>query len=127
MSACEKCWSDAFEQGFYRGGSTAEIYRQLVDEREPCSPEAQAGPDAGQCPTCDRMTLHQHTGECMAGCMAVRYKNPAAVALGKLGASKGGKARAAKLSPERRRQIARQGGEARWANDKGGRHGRSEG
>jgi hypothetical protein len=34
-------------------------------------------------------------------------KNPAAVALGRLGASKGGKARAAKLSAKKRQQIAR--------------------
>ena len=31
-------------------------------------------------------------------------KNPAAVALGKLGGSKGGRARAARLSPERRKR-----------------------
>jgi hypothetical protein len=42
-------------------------------------------------------------------------KNPAAVALGKLGASKGGKARAEKLSPERRKEIAKKAAEARWA------------
>ncbi len=41
-------------------------------------------------------------------------KNPAAVALGKLGGKKGGAARAAKLSPERRREIARQAAKARW-------------
>ena len=41
-------------------------------------------------------------------------KNPAAVALGKLGASKGGAARAKKLSPERRREIAKRAVEARW-------------
>ena len=34
-------------------------------------------------------------------------KNPAAVALGKLGGAKGGHARAAKLTPEQRREIAR--------------------
>jgi hypothetical protein len=34
-------------------------------------------------------------------------KNPAAVALGKLGASKGGKARAATLSGKRREAIAK--------------------
>jgi hypothetical protein len=34
-------------------------------------------------------------------------KNPAAVALGKLGGAKGGKARAARLSPEERRESAR--------------------
>jgi hypothetical protein len=42
-------------------------------------------------------------------------KNPAAVALGKLGASKGGKARAETLSPERRKEIAKKAAEARWA------------
>jgi hypothetical protein len=41
-------------------------------------------------------------------------KNPAAVALGKLGGAKGGKARAAKLSPEQRSEIARRAAEARW-------------
>jgi hypothetical protein len=42
-------------------------------------------------------------------------KNPAAVALGKLGASKGGKARAAKLSPKKRQEIARKAAKTRWA------------
>lgn len=41
-------------------------------------------------------------------------KNPAAVALGRLGGLVGGKARAAKLSPRRRREIAEQGAAARW-------------
>ena len=43
-----------------------------------------------------------------------RPKNPAAVALGRLGASKGGKARAAKLSAKRRAEIARRAAKARW-------------
>lgn len=42
-------------------------------------------------------------------------KNPAAVALGRLGGLKGGKARAAKLPVERRREIAKAAAEARWA------------
>lgn len=42
-------------------------------------------------------------------------KNPAAVALGKLGGAKGGKARAAKLSPAKRKAIARKAADARWA------------
>ena len=42
-------------------------------------------------------------------------KNPAAVALGKLGASKGGKARAEKLGPEQRKEIAKKAANARWA------------
>lgn len=41
-------------------------------------------------------------------------KNPAAVALGKLGGLKGGKARKEKLSPERRKEIARTAAKARW-------------
>jgi len=41
-------------------------------------------------------------------------KNPNAVALGRLGGLKGGKARAAKLSAKRRRDIARQAASARW-------------
>lgn len=44
-------------------------------------------------------------------------KNPAAVALGRLGGKKGGKARAEKLSPERRSEIARKAAEARWKKD----------
>ena len=42
-------------------------------------------------------------------------KNPAALALSKLGASKGGKARAAKLSPEKRKAIARKAAKTRWS------------
>jgi hypothetical protein len=41
-------------------------------------------------------------------------KNPAAVALGKLGGAKGGKARAARLTPGRRSEIARKAAAARW-------------
>ena len=41
-------------------------------------------------------------------------KNPAAVALGKLGGKKGGPARAAKLSAKRRKQIAKKAATARW-------------
>jgi hypothetical protein len=42
-------------------------------------------------------------------------KNPAAVALGRLGGKKGGKARAAKLTQEQRSEIARKAARARWA------------
>ena len=43
-------------------------------------------------------------------------KNPNAVALGRLGGKKGGKARAAKLTPEQRSEIARKAAQARWSN-----------
>ena len=41
-------------------------------------------------------------------------KNPAAVALGRAGGLKGGKARAAKLTAERRIEIARNAARKRW-------------
>lgn len=47
-------------------------------------------------------------------------KNPAAVALGRLGGPKGGKARAAKLSAFERREIARKAAQARWRKQREG-------
>jgi len=41
-------------------------------------------------------------------------KNPAAVALGRLGGLKGGKARAKKLTRKRRKEIAKDAAQARW-------------
>ena len=51
---------------------------------------------------------------------AGREKNPYAVALGKLGGSKGGQERAKRLSKKRKSEIARQGAAARWKNHKKG-------
>jgi hypothetical protein len=45
-------------------------------------------------------------------------KTPAAVALGRLGGKKGGKARAEKLTPEQRSEIARKAAAARWKSQK---------
>jgi hypothetical protein len=42
-------------------------------------------------------------------------KNPAAVALGRLGGMKGGKARAASLSAKKRSEIAKKAAAARWS------------
>lgn len=42
-------------------------------------------------------------------------KNPHAVALGRLGGKKGGKARADKLSKERKTEIAKKAAKARWS------------
>lgn len=41
-------------------------------------------------------------------------KNPAAVELGRQGGLKGGRARAAKLTPEQRSEIAKKAAAARW-------------
>ena len=45
-------------------------------------------------------------------------RNPAAVALAQLGASKGGKARAAALTPARRRAIAKRAARSPWTKKK---------
>ena len=41
-------------------------------------------------------------------------KNPAAVALGRLGGLKGGKARFSKMTPEQRKELAQKAAQARW-------------
>jgi hypothetical protein len=46
-------------------------------------------------------------------------KNPAAVELGREGGLKGGRARAEKLTPERRREIAKRAASARWQRHSG--------
>ncbi len=43
-------------------------------------------------------------------------KDPAAVSLGRRGGLKGGKARAAKLTPEQRSEIARRAAATRWGS-----------
>lgn len=57
----------------------------------------------------------QVTGEGLHGVNPGPKKNPAAVALGRLGGLKGGKARAKKLSPKRRSKIAKEAAVARWS------------
>jgi hypothetical protein len=57
--------------------------------------------------------VEEATGESTPG-EGNTIKNPAAVALGRLGGLKGGKARANKLTPEQRRVIARRAAQARW-------------
>jgi hypothetical protein len=63
------------------------------------------------CPECHAPTervevLHRR--------MAIAARNPHAAALGRLGGLKGGPARAAALSPERRREIALKAIRTRW-------------
>ena len=53
--------------------------------------------------------------------MALRKKNPAAVALGRRGGKIGGPARAARLTPEQRSESARKAVRARWARGNEGR------
>jgi len=56
MASCEKCWAEA--------AGDVDKYEYLVGNRT-CTPEEQAGHDATRCATCGRMTVHQHTGQCM--------------------------------------------------------------
>jgi hypothetical protein len=44
-------------------------------------------------------------------------KDPAAVSLGRRGGLKGGKARAASMTPTRRAEIAKKAAETRWKKD----------
>lgn len=58
------------------------------------------------------------TGEIATVVRSIHEKNPAAVALGKLGGSKGGKARAASLTAKQRSKIAKLAAQARWRKSK---------
>lgn len=59
--------------------------------------------------------VEQVTGKDALIASEIPQKNPAAIALGRLGGKKGGPARAKKLSPEQRREIARRAALARWS------------
>jgi hypothetical protein len=56
-----------------------------------------------------------HAKERPAEGVTEEKKNPAAVALGRLGGLKGGRARAEKLSEERRQEIAKRAAQIRWS------------
>jgi hypothetical protein len=67
--------------------------------------------------TIARRVVEQAIGETMDGQPLPDKdagKNPAAVALGRLGGAKGGRARANALTPEERQDIARTAAAARW-------------
>ena len=68
---------------------------------------------SSNCYPCCFLTRHLAVSIVMA-----KKKNPHAVALGRLGGLKGGKARTAKLTPEERRDLARKAVLVRWAKEK---------
>lgn len=68
-----------------------------------------------------KLVVEMATGEIEPETKTADGKNPAAVALGRLGGLKGGTARAASLSAKRRSKIAAVAARARWAKAKGGR------
>lgn len=59
-----------------------------------------------------KLIVDMATGECPPD--PKPEKDPAAVALGRKGGLKGGKARAEGMTPERRAEIARKAAESRW-------------
>jgi len=66
------------------------------------------------------LTVMRATGQveddALIGGGSLNGKNPAAVALGRLGGRKGGPARAASLSAAKRKAIAKRAARARWAS-----------
>ena len=102
----------------------------MADEQEPAGAEAQVDVDrkclvcewtgsikepvdtpeiGGECPSCRAPTERLRVRR-----VVERIPNVHAAALGRLGGLKGGPARAAALSPKRRREIARSAAVARW-------------
>jgi hypothetical protein len=89
--------------------------RCLVCEHEQETEESEATDAIGTpCASCRAPTERIHVLSRHTRFIAA---NPAAAALGRLGGLKGGPARAQALSPERRREIARQAARKRWEND----------
>jgi hypothetical protein len=62
-----------------------------------------------------RQIVDEATGEAPPAPDPDEGKDPAAVELGRRGGLKGGKARAAKMTPEQRSEAARKAASARWA------------
>ena len=86
----------------------AALRRCLVCEWEGLQMEPTDTDEIGPaCPTCGAPTER-------VAAVKARPVNPHAAALGRLGGLKGGRARAAGLSPRRRREIARLAANARW-------------
>jgi hypothetical protein len=61
----------------------------------------------------------QTTGQPLPSITPKPAKHPAAVALGRLGGLKGGKARAAAMTPARRKAVAAAAAKARWSKATG--------
>lgn len=90
--------------------------RCLVCEHETELDEAEETLAIGPpCPACKAPTERV---EVLGRRSAAAEANPHAAALGRLGGLKGGPARAAALSPARRREIARHAAAKRWARER---------
>lgn len=65
-----------------------------------------------------KLIVDMATGEAPADTTIDDGKNPAAVALGRLGGRRGGMARAKSLTPKKRAEIAKLAAKARWSREK---------
>jgi hypothetical protein len=86
--------------------------RCLVCEFEETVSEEEGTDELG--PPCTRCHAPTERVAVLARRSEPLARNPHAAALGRLGGLRGGKARAAALSPRRRREIARLAARARW-------------
>lgn len=59
MSACEKCWSDAYMRMLSTGKSQGECYLELLAERKdnPCTPRQQSGQFWDEEKQCDKRNI----------------------------------------------------------------------
>jgi hypothetical protein len=87
--------------------------RCLVCDWEQTTVEAEDTDVLG--PPCDRCHAPTERLEILAKRIVAVGRNEHAAALARLGASRGGFARAAALTPQRRREIARAAARARWS------------
>ena len=85
-----------------------------MPKRSSNKPDREHDPNVTAFRVVQEATRDPDTGEAEQPVPKKRRKNPAAVALGRRGGKKGGKARAAKLTPEQRSEIARKAARARW-------------
>jgi hypothetical protein len=93
-----------------------QIARSVLDAVDPTAEPKKTKP-ARPAKKADAAEIDRAESEGMAQPQGLpaKPKNPAAVALGKLGGLKGGKARAEKLSARKRAEIARKAAVARWS------------
>lgn len=109
---CPKCGTTDVEKEYYLGADTGDFVCRLCGFAAPRHSEVwykKATPDPNELAA---RIVDEATGEAPEELPS--DKNPHAVALGRLGGMKGGKARAKKLTPEQRQEIARKAAEARW-------------
>ena len=99
-----------FKAGFHSGAVWGFSVAPVVAKLQPMPKRSSKGSNPEDVNETAFRVLREATGEPAPE----REKNPAAVALGRLGGKKGGAARAAKLSPKKRQQIARKAAMKRW-------------